>query len=71
MAAAVIGAVGGGVLAQRIGLKTLLVLALLANALSQALLAASSGMSAEAAYLIALCGTASLGGWVLGCRARH
>ncbi len=61
VALAVIGAGGGGVLAQRIGLKVLLVLALLANALSQALLAASSGMSAETAYLIVLCGTAGLG----------
>ncbi|MBC7945397.1 MAG: MFS transporter [Burkholderiales bacterium] len=59
--AAVIGAVGGGVLAQRIGLKALLVLALLANTLSQALLAASSGMAADTAYAIVLAGTASLG----------
>lgn len=61
VALAVIGAVSGGVLVQRLGLKTLLVLALAANGFSQALLAASSGMAPAAAYAIVLAGTASLG----------
>lgn len=58
---AVIGAVGGGLLARRVGLRTLLWVALTANALSQAALAASTAFASEMAYGVILCATACLG----------
>lgn len=61
VALAVIGAVGGGTLARGLGLKTLLWLALLANAISQGLLALSTGFDSLSAYTCVLMGTAALG----------
>jgi len=61
VALAVVGALAGGSLATRWGLKTLLWIALLVNALSQLLLAATAGLSPWAAYVAVLAGTASLG----------
>ncbi len=58
---AVIGAVGGGLLARRLGLRTLLWVALLANAVSQLLLALTAMVSPESAYTLLLSGTACLG----------
>ncbi len=54
-------AVLGGVLARRLGLKTLLVLALIGNASSQLLLALSAAVPEAAAYPVVLLGTAALG----------
>ena len=61
VALAVLGALGGGSLSGRFGLKTMLLLTLLANALSQALLALSSAVPSGLAYPTVLAGTASLG----------
>lgn len=61
VALAVVGAVGGGALARRIGLKVLLVAALAANALSQLLLAGGAWVALEAAFPCILLGTATLG----------
>jgi len=61
VALAVVGALAGGSLASRWGLKTLLWIALLINALSQLLLAATAGLSPDFAYAALLAGTASLG----------
>lgn len=61
VAAAVLGALVGGSLATRWSLKTLLWLALLVNALSQLLLAATAGLPSEAAFGLVLAGTACLG----------
>ncbi|MGH8672342.1 MAG: MFS transporter [Burkholderiales bacterium] len=61
VALAVIGSVAGALLARRLGLKTLLWIALLANAASQALLAWSASWPASAAYTAILFGTASMG----------
>jgi len=58
---AVIGALGGGALASRLGLKPLLGVALLINAVSQLLLAGSMLLPPEAAFVSVLLGTACLG----------
>jgi fucose permease len=59
--AAILGALGGGVLAERLGLKPIFVLALLANTVSQGLLALSVVVPREFAYAIVLAGTTFLG----------
>ena len=61
VAFAVIGALGGGALASRLGLKTLLGGALLINAASQLLLAGSMLLPPAAAFASVLFGTACLG----------
>ncbi len=61
VAMAVVGALAGGALAERLGLKALLSITLGINGLSQCLLAATLGISPEAAFIIVLLGTASLG----------
>jgi fucose permease len=61
VAFAVIGALGGGALAARLGLKTLLCAALLINAVSQLLLAGSMLLPPAAAFASVLLGTACLG----------
>ena len=58
---AVIGALGGGALSRRIGLKVLLVLALFAIVAAQSLLAASGALPDAVAYPALLLATASLG----------
>lgn len=60
VALTVIGAIGGGALARRIGLKTLLILALLANATSQLFLAAGAA-AGTGAFICIVIGTAALG----------
>ena len=61
VALAVFGAIGGGILARRLGLKNLLWFALFANALSQGLLALSAGLDPTLAYTCILIGTSALG----------
>lgn len=61
VALAVIGAIAGAGLSQRIGLKALLALALLINGLSQALLAGAFFTGAGIGYPLLLAGTACLG----------
>ena len=61
VALAVIGALGGGALASRLGLKALLGGALLINALSQLLLAGSMLIPPALAFASVLLGTACLG----------
>jgi len=61
VAFAVIGALGGGLLASRLGLRMLLSGALLVNAVSQLLLAGSMLLPSAAAFVVVLIGTASLG----------
>lgn len=61
VALAVVGALAGGSLAARWGLKTLLWLALLINGLSQLLLAATAGLSPDVAYAALLAGIGSMG----------
>ena len=61
VALAIVGSIVGGTLARRLGLKHLLCLALLANGLSQAALAASVGLNPAGAYGMILFGTACLG----------
>jgi fucose permease len=61
VAFAVLGAIGGGTIAGRVGLKVLLVAALLSAGLSQALLAASAGAGAAGAFSVVLAGTGLLG----------
>ena len=61
VALAVIGALGGGALASRLGLKVLLGWALLINAVSQLLLAGSMLLPPAAAFIAVLLGTACLG----------
>jgi fucose permease len=61
VALAVIGALGGGALASRLGLKALLGAALLINAVSQLLLAGSMLLPPPAAFVSVLFGTACLG----------
>jgi fucose permease len=61
VAFAIIGAVAGGALARKLGLRPLFALALVANAASQALLASSAFASAAAGVVLLLAGTASLG----------
>jgi fucose permease len=58
---AVIGALGGGALASRLGLKSLLAAALLINAVSQLLLAGSMLLPPATAFIAVLLGTACLG----------
>lgn len=66
VALAIAGALGGGWLAGRLGLRTLLMLALAGNALSQLALAGSL-MAGPAAYALLLAGTGALGlGFGLG-----
>jgi len=61
VALAVVGALGGGVLATRLGLRALLGGALLINAVSQLLLAGSMLAPPAAAFAVVLSGTACLG----------
>lgn len=60
VALAVVGALGGGALARHLGLRQILLLALLANALSQLLLATSTWLPG-AGYPMILAATAALG----------
>ena len=61
VACAVLGALLGGALAQRLGLKRVLALSLLAVALSQGLLAALAVLPEGSAFVGVLAGTAALG----------
>jgi predicted MFS family arabinose efflux permease len=61
VALAIVGAVSGGSLAKRVGLRHLLWISLLVNALSQLALAASVVMNPTVAFVIVLLGTGSLG----------
>jgi fucose permease len=61
VALAIIGALGGGVLARRIGLKVLLWIALLGNTLSQLALAGSLWVRPELAFASVLLGSACVG----------
>lgn len=61
VALAVVGAVGGGALARRLGLKTLLWVSLLIVGISQLLLAATTLFTPSAAFAVVLAGTACLG----------
>ena len=61
VALAIVGSIGGGTLAQKWGLKTLLALALMANAASQVLLAATMWVAPALIYPAVLLGTASMG----------
>lgn len=61
VALAIVGAVGGGSLAKRVGLKHLLWIALLVNALSQLALAGSMVMNPTTAFIVILLGTGCLG----------
>ena len=61
VAAAILGALGGGALSGRFGLKTIFLLALLANALSQTLLALSATAPALLAFATVLVATSFLG----------
>jgi len=67
IALAIVGAVLGGSLARRLGLKALLVATLATNALSQVALAGSAVTGSTAAFAMILAGTAFLGlGFGLG-----
>lgn len=57
----VLGAVGGGALARRLGLQRLLWLAVLGNGLSQLALAASAWLAPSEAFPVILMGTAAMG----------
>ncbi|MBI4849684.1 MAG: MFS transporter, partial [Nitrospirae bacterium] len=59
--AAILGSVAGGSLARRIGLKSLLLSALLANVISQALLGSITILSSPAAFYAVLASTAMFG----------
>jgi len=61
VALAIVGSIGGGTLAQRWGLKSLLLIALAANAVSQLLLAATVWTGSAWIYPAVLAGTASMG----------
>ncbi len=61
VAFAVLGSIGGGTLARRMGLRSILVVAMLANALSQLFLAASTWAGDGGAFVTVMLGTASLG----------
>ena len=61
VALAIVGSVSGGTLARRLGLKTLLLAMLAANALSQLLLAGSIWVDPSWAFPAILLGTASMG----------
>jgi len=58
---AILGSVAGGILAKRIGLKSLLLSALLANALSQALLGSITVLGSPSAFYAVLASTAMFG----------
>lgn len=58
---AVLGSIGGGTLARRLGLKNLLWLSLLVVGLSQLLLAATTLLDSSLAFSVVLAGTACLG----------
>ncbi|HEV2673008.1 MAG TPA: MFS transporter [Aliidongia sp.] len=67
VACAVLGALAGGSLVNRLGLVTIFVVTLLANGLSQLLLAVSAAVPIGLAYPLILLGTAALGlGFGLG-----
>lgn len=57
----IVGSLIGGVLARRIGLQSLLILACMAAAVAQALLLATSWFSSELALPLLLAGTAAMG----------
>jgi len=61
VALAVVGSIGGGMLARRLGLKTLLWLSLLVSGVSQLLLASTMWLAPSLAYAGILVGTACLG----------
>lgn len=61
VALAIAGALAGGGLARRLGLKVLLAMALAANGASQVLLAASAYASPSGGFALLFAGTASLG----------
>lgn len=61
VACAIAGAIAGGGLARRLGLRALLVAALAANALSQGLLAATAMLTPATGFAALLAGTACLG----------
>jgi predicted MFS family arabinose efflux permease len=61
VALAIVGSIGGGTLAQRWGLKPLLLMTLLANALSQVLLGGAIWVDSAWAFPAVLVGTASMG----------
>jgi len=61
VAAAVLGSLAGGSLAQRLGLRNLLWIALGVNALSQCLLAGTLMLTPGAAFVVVMLGTASMG----------
>lgn len=61
VALAIVGSIGGGTLAQRWGLKPLLLITLLANGVSQVLLAGTMWVGATWVYPAILLGTASMG----------
>ena len=61
VALAIVGSVSGGTLANRLGLKALLLLALAANAVSQGLLAAAAWVDPVWAFPAVMVGTASMG----------
>jgi len=61
VALAIVGSIGGGTLAQRWGLKPLLLITLLANALSQVLLGGAIWVDSTWAFPAVLVGTASMG----------
>lgn len=59
--AAIAGAIGGGIAAGRLGLRTMYVLALLCFALAQGLLALSAGLSSDIALAAVMSATAAFG----------
>lgn len=61
VALAVAGSIGGGSLARTLGLKSLLGLALVANGVSQLLLAGSAAVAQERAFPLVMLATGSLG----------
>ncbi len=61
VALAVIGSIGAGSLARKLGLKPLLVLALTSNMLSQRLLAESGVAAAQFAFLLVMVASAAVG----------
>jgi fucose permease len=67
VACAIVGALAGGALVNRLGLARIFIVTLAANGLSQLLLALSAGVSTGLAYPMILLGTAALGlGFGLG-----
>jgi predicted MFS family arabinose efflux permease len=61
VALAVVGSIGGGSLARKVGLKTLLVLALVANLVSQLLLGASAAVAPDRAFVFVMLATGAVG----------